>query len=777
MRTSAERWVRVGVLAGLVLVGSGRAHAVDRDTSERLTLVTDKLLQLDTDVSDVRRNNAERGVLMGSVDADRRYRDAMYFYMLGEYANAAQAFYVLHRARALRDEAANKDVEWYLAESLYGMGDVRGSESWYAAIAGRGVREPYYADAVRRLFDVYGRLGNADSFDATYEAHVVSGRVKADDAVNYTLAKGFWRRGDHVRAKSIFEAIPAGSPVWARARYFLGAMMVQEKNLVAAITEFKKVDALQVAEDATDDQRVKEYARLALARLYYESGDFEQASTWYATITDRSPHFVEKSYESVWAFVKQERWDEALAQIDTFLLAFPENRFSADMRLLRGKIHLKTGQYDSARVSFEEASALYAPTVEQLSAARGTQAELETLLEGVAGTLSVRLPAYAMETLRSRDEVVRASALHRNLNAQEAELAASEAILQEVAPVLQASGPVLGAFATSREELDRTASVAMSLRGEIIEIEATYIRGMVAASYRSELDAIRRERTSLVGQLARDGDETRDGVGTREQAYDAQVRQVQLIAARLTQVVHAQQDEARAIADQLVRTNLPAADAQIVRDGLAAQQAALDALARELLAVQGDGLRRRIVTLAGASEVRGASDVRSELLPRFEALRARVLKWRHHAVDPDSPAIFAQLDTAWGDVARIEAAAVEARRMLDSREMTETRLVRDVFSRVVADVKALRTTFDAGAPAARRTAYRAAALGIEALEQSFRTQVAEAEGGVLDVYWERSSAAADRSASLKSDRSAFSEALLRRYGLVEDTLGKDGGRP
>jgi hypothetical protein len=55
--------------------------------------------------------------------------------------------------------------------------------------------------------------------------------------------------------------------------------------------------------------------------------------------------------------------------------------------------------------------------------------------------------------------------------------------------------------------------------------------------------------------------------------------------------------------------------------------------------------------------------------------------------------------------------------------------------------------------------------------------VAEAEGGVLDVYWERSSAAADRSASLKSDRSAFSEALLRRYGLVEDTLGKDGGRP
>ncbi|MEK7327093.1 MAG: hypothetical protein AAB217_17760, partial [Chloroflexota bacterium] len=88
-----------------------------------------------------------------------------------------------------------------------------------------------------------------------------------------------------------------------------------------------------------------ELSQLALARLHYEMGNFAEAGTWYGKITHESPWFADQLYESVWTFIKQENWTEARQQIDTFLGAFPEHRYTASLRLLKAHLHMKTAAY------------------------------------------------------------------------------------------------------------------------------------------------------------------------------------------------------------------------------------------------------------------------------------------------------------------------------------------------------------------------------------------------------------------------------------------------
>ncbi len=771
MRTVVELR-RVLLTAGVCALVAFPAYAVDRATSDALTAVTDKLESLDADVSEIRKNFADRGRLMGSVDAEDRFREAVYLYMLGEYEKAAREFYILHRANALRDEGSSKDAEWYLGECLFEMGNYPTAIRTYQRVVARhetvGARpEPYFEDAVRRLLEVYAITGDGTAFDAAYLKYIVPDVIKPTEQVTYTLAKSFHRRGELVRAKAEFEKIPATSPWWTRARYFLGAMMVQERNFVAAIDEFKKVESFTPTDD--DQVKVQEYARLALARVYYETGDFAQASQWYGTIGDKSPHFAQKSYESVWAYVKQERWEDALAQIDTFLLAFPENRHSANLRLLHGRINLKVGRYDSAKASYDKVVELYAPTVDQLAAAKGTPDELRTLLEGVGGLLSVRLPPYALETLRARDDVSRAAEVHKDIISQEGDLKLSEVVIKEIAPSID-NEHVLGAFSKARVELDAIMSVGVSIRADLIDLETAYLRSKVPSAQRAELDAIRKERTAIIGQLASAVDDGRLGVSDRERAYDAQVRQVQQEAFRVGQVVQEQQAQARNVSAQLASAKLSEADLAIVSAGLDREIARLDRLAQEVAGVQNDGVRQRIVRLA-VSDRPAEGNVRDALVPRFVELRGNLKKWRRFGTDSDAAGVFAQIDRVWTELERIDGAVAETRVKLNRDEAAETARARDEFRTVSAQVTALRARMDRDASKVGDTTLMAIRIGMDELEKSFRDTVMDAESGVLDVDWERTSRTADRKKDLEESKSALSKVLEERYGLIEQTLG------
>ena len=56
------------------------------------------------------------------------------------------------------------------------------------------------------------------------------------------------------------------------------------------------------------ETEVQELARLALGRVHYEQGNYEDAQRYYQDIRAESAFFTEQLYELVWTYVRQEKW-------------------------------------------------------------------------------------------------------------------------------------------------------------------------------------------------------------------------------------------------------------------------------------------------------------------------------------------------------------------------------------------------------------------------------------------------------------------------------------
>jgi tetratricopeptide (TPR) repeat protein len=768
---------RIGLLLALALIAPG-ASAAERGINELELEAT----RLQTDSEEIRRNFTERSGLIGVTEARERYEDALYLYLVKDYESAATSFYILVQSRALGNMDLARDSEWYLAECLFELSNFRTAEEAYRSIAEKGAQHPYFPDAIRRLLEVYAILGDVERFDRYFNDFIVTGKVPGTELINYTLAKSFYRRGEFNRSKALFESLPSTSLYYGRARYFLGVLMIRERNYVQAIEEYQKVQAVTPTDP--DQQQILELSQLALARLYYEVGKFEEANSWYGKIGETSPYFADKLYESVWTYVKQANgapdeeaariyWKDALERVGIFLLAFPEHRYTSSLRIIQGHLHMKLASYEDARVAYERVVDEYTPLVARLDGVSSPD-QLRRLLEGASGGeagVSERLPPFAMGALLSDEGVARAAAAWRTVEQQREELAASERIVKDLELALSGGTNVLGGFVAARQELGGIRGAALSMRDRLLDAEAAWLRTRVPAQYRAEIAQIQKERSAALSSITAI-DASDDVSSDRAQVYEEQVREVQQRAFRVAQVAQEAKAMAASTAGQVGASRLSTSEADRVRGEIVVQQKELDAVLGELDSLQGEVTRRRVMGTVEGPAATEDDTRRQAIVRRYDELRKRLQASRGYAVDSEAVEYFAQTDRVWAAVEALETSAADTARVLSGAEAREIAAVRTRLAREAQRVVELRRDVDRGSAEAETVAIRAIRGGIRSLEAEFRDDVLEADKGIVDVYWLRKSAASDEMAALGEEQSRLLRELDTQFRLVRENLDR-----
>lgn len=525
--------VRLGSLLGLLALAP-LAHASERTVAERIASVDADTRSLYSQVEDLQRNFTDRKGLIGVTDARDRYQEGVYQYLVGDYGNAATTFYILVQSRALASDDLAHDSEWYLAECLFELADYRiALEAYQGIIDAGGTHHPYFADAVRRSLETNALLKDGAAFDKLYADYITSGKVATTDLISYTLAKSFYRRGESARAKSMFESIAPATPYYSRARYFLGVLMIEEKNYKQAITEFSNSEKDPVVDD--EHKRVHELAQVALARMNYEAGDMEEAVFWYGKVSRNSPNYADQLYESAWADIKTANdvetevqadfvadggdpkakapvnqklvnsWRTASETVALFLEGFPQHRYTASMKILQGHLHMKLQDFDGAEQGYQKVVAEYEPVVERLGQIQADRSVtgrfLDQLTDDRRGATEDLLPGYAEEILLSRPEVGRAASSWNDLRHQREELKESDELIALLQTVMAGKGRRLGSFVTASSQLDAVAGNVLSLQGRLIDAELAALRVAVPAR-RPELAAIQKQRDSAYPDAA-----------------------------------------------------------------------------------------------------------------------------------------------------------------------------------------------------------------------------------------------------------------------------------
>lgn len=744
-------------LACLVAPSVGVAAGASDDVADALA----RLEKLEATAARLQENFTDRSGLLSPEEAKARYEAAVYAYMVGDNHRAAESFYALVESEVLADPRLILDSEWYLGESLFLTGNYSVAASAYSRIVDQGPRHPFFADGVRRLLEVYSVLGDTQHFNETYTRYIASGRVTPNDLIRYTMARSFWRQGQHSRALSLLAEVQSGNQ-FSRARYVAGAILAEQGDYPAALAEFQRV--LDVPVLISADREINELARLAMARVYYEIGDYRRSVELYQSVPSSSAWFADELYELAWTFIKQEDWESARAQIATFLRSFPDHRYAVQLRLIDAHLSMKLKQHDVARAAYEEVVDEYGPLREYLAEAgkgreeareyftRVAEAQVFDLGDGV-------LPAYAIEMLVANEGLSRSLKLHQEVDRQRSELEISRALIEEIELAVMSGSEAVGSFSAGRKQL-------ADLRSELLRARARVLAAEVAVLESSGgNDAIVGRWDELNARLSTAAQSTEETSGFAQEA-DAQVREVQAEAFRLRELVVELQTQSLA-ARRLLKENesrLSLADVGVVRVGLERVEADLAAAQRELERIESAATRRRV--LAPVSSAAGADQV-ARLTRECDQLHDRVTSARGRAGDAG---FWRQVDSFWSRADAIEAKALATATRLDVEEGRELERLRRVLAEESANVARHASDLDITGARVEEAAIIATQQGFGELEKEFANTVLQADMGIVDVYWIQETEVNDEIKRVKTDRANQNAELESRFALIRQKL-------
>lgn len=708
---------------------------------------------------------AKPGSHVTAEDASARFDELLVRHLVGDHLAAAEGFFTLTSLGVLEQVGLHRDAEWYLGEALLSLENYGTAAAQFRKVVD-DPDHPFQTDGVRRLLEIYARANQPEAFEALYEEQIVNGPVEPTPLVMYTLAKGYYQQGAHDRAIEHFARVPPDSDYGARSQYFLGTIAVVRSQLEQAAEHFEAVARRPF--QTVEDRKVHDLAMLALARLRYHHGDYDGAVGFYDKVDGDSAFQAEKLYELVWSSIRGEYWQEALNHVEIFLLAFPDHRYNAQMKLLHGHLNVQQERWEPALATYDQVVDEYGPLRDRFADLARPQSdarpEIREVLEGLGGVSA--LPGFVVSMLRADPSLARAVDVYRDLAVERAQLDASEALIAELRVFMEQQGSV-GPYAPLRLEALKRRSDVVRQRLELLGTQAAWVEAEMG-SLPPELATLEERRRSLVATFTESSEAE---VNQARAALFAFERRVAALRAEARELRATTQVDTQASNDLRARLDL-------TRDLESAERRSLEAdLARRLSGLEKANVRLSEIEVSLASlevpDVLATVDPTSsdalftdlsQLVSEYAGMRGVVVELAQRGADID--AADTRLTDAYVRLGSVVDAASNA-------EEAEQRILRLRFDTLVAQVANLRAEHDRTQAHAQRVSDALTRDGFAALQAYFASSVERADVGIVDVHWAEKLGVADELAELRSEQRAVVDALEDRFGLIRKRMGRE----
>ena len=495
-RHGPRRAVRVGGLTIVALAASSFASPA----SAQLASVGRQLEDVAGEITQLERDRLEVSQLRSPTYVEERLTDGELFYRLHDYLRASIIFTDLVENHPRH--RAYPDAKFLLADSLYRAGDYYGARRHFQDIVeahGESRFAPYVQRALGRLIEIAIRTRDFRSVDRYFDQLSRLPPQEVEAATAYYRAKYLYNRAvpaedvlraehteqgrSHIdldtleRAREAFQAVPAGSPFYPQARYFIGVVHTLRGEYPQAIDAFQRV--LRVPMESPDQRRVEELTYLALGRLYYETDQIERAIEAYQRVPRTSELFPAALYEVAWAYIRMGDSTRADRALEVLGVVAPESRFIPDAKLLRGNLLLREGRFDEANRIFREVRKQFGPVLRRLDqmveGRDDPRAYFRRLVRENLDTFdpSLFLPEEARRWGRLSGDMSRAMRVLEDLGTARRLVTETESLVERLTAAL-ASPNGVAVFADLRRHRERTTALRNRLariRRKLLSIE------------------------------------------------------------------------------------------------------------------------------------------------------------------------------------------------------------------------------------------------------------------------------------------------------------------
>jgi tetratricopeptide (TPR) repeat protein len=239
------------------------------------------------------------------------------------------------------------NAKYGMAAALTQAGLYQSAAKLLVEVLLEGPDKPFFKEAFGKLRQLRQEIiYNPPDLEELTKFPLVGYSQQFQDEFNYVLGEFFYDFANYQRALKHFEAVSDKSPDAAKALYLTGLVQVRYKMYKSAVENLQK--SINVAEETKADSAVVDLAYMALARIAYESENFDAAIFYYKKVPRDSIRAGTVFYELAWAYLMKGDYSRALGSFQALHSPVFGTTFYPELWILEARAYGDLCRYDRA---------------------------------------------------------------------------------------------------------------------------------------------------------------------------------------------------------------------------------------------------------------------------------------------------------------------------------------------------------------------------------------------------------------------------------------------
>lgn len=316
-----------------------------------------------------------------------------------KYYDAAVVF---HKIIAEGDETQPyyQEAQYELGVTLFKLNLFISAFGYFDRIADTGPSHIRYKDTLPWLLKVHRELpGETNSLFRMASYPVDLYPSDTAEEISFYVGQYYYYEGNLAGALEALSRVGQTNPeIFVKAMYLKGVVLVRKNEAGPASEAFKEV--LRFLRDNTeripDASRYINMTIMALARIFYSTGQYETAVRYYDQIPEDSAEWLDSLFEKSWAYFQLGNFARALGNIQTINSPYFEEEYYPESFVLKAVIFFKNCHYEEALATIDPFYKSYHEVLKELESVLSAQSEPADFYNYLAA-LSVKGGAYSLK--------------------------------------------------------------------------------------------------------------------------------------------------------------------------------------------------------------------------------------------------------------------------------------------------------------------------------------------------------------------------------------------